>query len=312
MAALAATLSAVSLVGCTSASKPPIAAPSPSALLQVPGCPASSAALPLAFVVRYAPTQSGIVQPAVLCGDQLRFGTADERLSSVSALAKTNRGLVATDSRRGQRDHLVLIGSDGQRAPLDMAGPGTAFDPVADRDGTLLYTAYEGSTADWFVRRLSTSGTPQTIWHGHVGAVFTVGVSKAGVLAVPIWPDTNPSPTGPLKGELDLLASNYKVRARLTALPGIPTNVYWLNEAQLLVRFDVGRQQPAADYVVPVNGGRPVAFGGGWLSLCPSARGVVLTRLDGTIGLLPPGATAVSDAQVIGKLDKLPLSCAAV
>jgi hypothetical protein len=252
------------------------------------------------------------VRPAVLCGDQLHFGSPDQRLSSISALAKTNRGLVATDSRRGRRDHLAVISSDGQRTPLDVTGGATAFDPVADHEGNLLYTTYQGNTADWFVQRLPSSGTPQTIWHGRVGAVFTVGVSKSGQLAIPIWPDTNPSPTGPLRGELDLATSNGKVHKRLTALPGIPTNVYWLNDDELLVRFDVGRQQPAADYLVPVNGGKPVAFGNGWLSLCPTSHGIVLTRLDGTIGLLPPGATAASDVQVIGKLDKLPLSCAAV
>jgi len=152
-----------------------------------------------------------------------------------------------------------------------------------------FYTTYHGNTADWLVQRLPASGTPQTIWHGRVGAVFTVGVSESGQLAIPIWPGTNPSPTGPLRGELDLASSNGKVHNRLTALPGIPTNVYWLNDDELLVRVDVGRQQPAQDYVVPVNGGKPVAFGDGWLSPGPTRRGTVLIRLDGTIGSLPPG-----------------------
>jgi hypothetical protein len=303
-----AALSTVPLAGCSSSTKhatPPVVR----GLLAIPTCSLPDA-WPLAVVESYAKGESGIARPAVVCGGKLQLGAADQRFGYISAVAKTGQGLVAVDSRRGQRDHLVLLKPDGQRQDLAIGVTGTSDDPVADRHGALFYTGYDTSTQRFVVQKQTTPGNAQTLWHGSVPSVFTVGVAADGRLAVPIMPTEVPA-SGPLPGEIDLVSKSGSVTRRLTELPGIPTDIYWLNGSTLLVRFDVSRQA-AADYLVPMDGGSPTAFGDGWLSLCPTPHGIVLARLDGTIGLLPPGPTASSAVEVIGKLAKLPLSCAAL
>lgn len=250
------------------------------------------------------------MRPAVVCGGKLQLGQPDQRYGYITMLTQTSQGLVAVDSRRGQRDHLVMVNAEGQREPLAIAVTGTSNAPVADKNGSLFYTAYDTTSQRFVVQKQTKPGSEETIWHGSVATVFTVGLSADGRVAVPIMP-TNPAASGPLPGEIDLVNEPGKVASRLTSLPGIPVDIYWLSDRTLLVRFDVSKTA-AADYLVPLDGGRATAFGGNWLSLCSTSHGIVLARLDGTVGLLPPAATTSSAVTVMGKLERFPLSCAAI
>lgn len=275
----------------------------PGGVLTAPACTAPDR-LPLALFQATPDNKSGTLQLATVCGGALKFSKAAPSLTNLTTGAWTSAGVIAVESTQGSRDRFVQLLADGTRKPYLATLPGTLIGIGRDNIGRPVFSRYDPQTKLYFVQRIDADGQVRTVLSLSAFFVFGPAVSPSGTYAIP---ETFRSAKG-LEGRIELIGADGK-QSRVFPVPGDPTDITWLDRSTLLVRADTPDNR-ATDYTYSLTTHKVTPLAGGWLTLCAYGSSVVVTRVGGSIGILPKAHPDRDAVQIVGKLRQLPLACA--